>query len=165
MRDLTELMREYRKTHQNATNRRIHMICVPFIVASTIGLGWLAGPALFGLGGEVGRWLNAGTVGAALTLIFYARLGIRPLIAMVCFFAVAIAAVWAVDISPAPLWAVAAGIWVAAWAAQIVGHEIEGAKPSFTDDMVFFLIGPLFILEELGLRLRGPRVESATARV
>ena len=81
-----------------------------------------------------------------------------------CFFAVSSAAGWAVDVAPAPLWAVAAGSWIVSWAAQIVGHEIEGAKPSFTDDMVFFLIGPLFILEELGLRLRGPRPESATAR-
>lgn len=154
MRDLTELMREYRKTHRHPTNQWIHVMCVPFIVASTVGLGWLLSASLLGLNGVAGQWLNAGTIGAALTLVFYGRLGVRPLTAMTIFFTLSIAAVWVVDISPAPLWAVAGAVWLVSWAAQIVGHRIEGAKPSFTDDLVFFLVGPLFILEELGLRLR-----------
>jgi uncharacterized membrane protein YGL010W len=51
------------------------------------------------------------------------------------------------------LWAVAGAVWIAAWVVQLVGHNIEGAKPSFFDDLVFLLIGPLFVLDELGLRM------------
>ena len=39
---------------------------------------------------------------------------------------------------------------VAAWAAQFYGHKVEGAKPSFAEDMLFLLIGPLFVVDELG---------------
>ena len=40
-------------------------------------------------------------------------------------------------------------LWVLSWAVQIYGHKVEGAKPSFADDLVFFLIGPLFVMDKL----------------
>ncbi|HXG27873.1 MAG TPA: Mpo1-like protein [Nevskiales bacterium] len=64
----------------------------------------------------------------------------------------------ALEASPLPLWAVAGGLWPAAWFVQLVGHNIEGAKPSFFDELVFLLIGPLFVLEELGVRLQPRKI-------
>jgi uncharacterized membrane protein YGL010W len=32
---------------------------------------------------------------------------------------------------------------------QFWGHKVEGAKPSFADDLVFLLIGPLFVQQKL----------------
>ena len=43
-----------------------------------------------------------------------------------------------------------------AWIGQFIGHKIEGAKPSFLDDLKFLLIGPAwllsFIYKKLGIK-------------
>ncbi len=46
------------------------------------------------------------------------------------------------------LW-ISAGIWVAAWIVQFIGHQIEGKKPSFFRDVLFLLVGPVWILAAL----------------
>ncbi len=56
----------------------------------------------------------------------------------------------AIEASPVPLlWSMAV-VWIAAWIAQFYGHKVEGAKPSFAKDLLFLLIGPLFVVDELG---------------
>ena len=40
-----------------------------------------------------------------------------------------------------------------AWAVQVWGHKVEGKKPSFTDDLVFLLVGPVFVSLELAYKL------------
>ena len=32
-----------------------------------------------------------------------------------------------------------------AWIGQFIGHKIEGAKPSFFEDLQFLLIGPAWV--------------------
>jgi uncharacterized membrane protein YGL010W len=149
---LKQYLIEYGKTHRNPTNQLIHFICVPAIFISSLGLGWLLNLNLLGVDAPWARWINAATVGGALILLFfYARMGWRASVLMMAWFAISVALILAVEASPAPLWLVAAGVWIAAWLVQLVGHNIEGAKPSFIDDLVFLLIGPLFVMEELGL--------------
>jgi uncharacterized membrane protein YGL010W len=48
-----------------------------------------------------------------------------------------------------PLWQAALGVFVAAWLGQFYGHKLEGAKPSFFDDLKFLLIGPAWILDDI----------------
>ena len=47
-------------------------------------------------------------------------------------------------------------LFVIAWFGQFIGHKIEGAKPSFFDDLKFLLIGPAwliaFIYEKIGIK-------------
>jgi uncharacterized membrane protein YGL010W len=54
------------------------------------------------------------------------------------------------------LWLVCLVIFVLAWIGQIIGHKIEGKKPSFLEDVKFLLIGPIwllhFICKKVGLR-------------
>jgi len=42
------------------------------------------------------------------------------------------------------------------WAGQFYGHKLEGAKPSFIDDLKFLFVGPLWVakplLEKFGIR-------------
>ena len=49
------------------------------------------------------------------------------------------------------------GIFVVAWILQFIGHKIEGKKPSFFQDLVFLLIGPLwtlsFFYKKLGIKI------------
>lgn len=154
MLSLKQYLTEYGKTHRNPANQRIHFVCVPAIFASSLALGWLLSLELLGVDAPWARWVNAATVGGALILaFFYARLGWRASLLMIAWFAVSVALILAVEASPAPLWLVAAAVWIGAWLVQLVGHNIEGAKPSFIDDLVFLLIGPLFVMEEFGVPL------------
>jgi uncharacterized membrane protein YGL010W len=45
-------------------------------------------------------------------------------------------------------------VFIVAWMGQFIGHQIEGKKPSFFDDLRFLLVGPLFVLSFLYRRLR-----------
>ena len=164
MRTLDQYLREYGKTHRNPANQRIHFICVPAIFITSLALGWLLNLELLGVQTSWAPWVNASSVvGLLILAVFYSRLGLRAALWMTGWFAVAVGFILAVQASPLPLWAVAAAIWMAAWIAQLVGHNIEGAKPSFLDDLVFLLIGPLFVLEEFGVDLHGRRAASSTS--
>ncbi|MCY1543703.1 hypothetical protein D9M68_795310 [compost metagenome] len=39
------------------------------------------------------------------------------------------------------------------WVFQFVGHYWEGRKPAFVDDLRGLLIGPMFVLAEIGFSL------------
>jgi uncharacterized membrane protein YGL010W len=155
MRSINEFLNEYGKTHRNSSNQRIHFLCVPVILISTLAFGWPLSLAMLGNDAAWATFVNVTTIASALMLVgFYARLGWRAVVAMAVFLAVSIAVIMAVESSVLPLIWTAVIAWVAAWVLQLVGHNIEGAKPSFVDDVVFLLIGPLFVLEEWGVPLR-----------
>ncbi len=54
------------------------------------------------------------------------------------------------------LWQISLALFVLAWIVQFIGHKIEGAKPSFFEDIQFLLIGPAwlmhFIFKKLGIK-------------
>ena len=52
-------------------------------------------------------------------------------------------------LGPGQLLILAAGVFVAAWIAQFVGHHIEGKRPSFFTDLAYLLIGPAWIVSKL----------------
>jgi uncharacterized membrane protein YGL010W len=148
MRTQQQFLDEYRKTHSSPTNALVHTICVPIILFASIGMLWTL-PVGRWLG--VSPWVNGATIVAALTLIFYATLSARAVLYMAATFAVSAAIVLAMANAGLPVLWVCAGLWIAAWLGQFYGHHVEGAKPAFLDDVVFLLIGPLFILEKLDL--------------
>ena len=51
-----------------------------------------------------------------------------------------------VAMPPLTVLPVSVALFVVAWIGQFIGHQIEGKKPSFFDDLRFLLIGPLFVL-------------------
>lgn len=146
MRTLEQFLGDYAESHQNPTNRLIHFICVPTIFFSTLGLMW-AVPVAAWFGGPA--WINLGTLFAVATIPFYARLSLGSLMAMTLWALASFAGIVAIERLGGPLVAICAGLWLAAWALQFYGHKVEGAKPSFADDLVFLLIGPLFVQREL----------------
>lgn len=153
MRTRQELMREYAKSHENPTNSLIHMLCVPVIVFSTLGLAWLVPIGRWaGLPAEIAPYVNLATVAALPLGLFYLRLSFGSLVTMIVWFALSVAGILAIEAVGGPLLWISAVLWVLSWAVQIYGHKIEGAKPSFADDLVFFLIGPLFVTDKLSRR-------------
>ncbi len=154
MRSRQQLMQEYLLSHRHPVNSRIHSICVPPIVFSTVALAWLV---------PIGRWLglaetlapiiNLATLSALPIGLYYLKLSWGSFVTMSIWFALCVVGVLAIQGAGWPFLPGAALIWVASWALQIYGHKVEGAKPSAADDMVFFLIGPLFVTDKLLRRL------------
>lgn len=151
MRTLEQLLGEYGESHQNTTNKRLHWICVPPIVLAVMGLLWsLPAPQSFA---ALSPWLNWATLLAALALVYY--LTLSPALAAGIFvaFTLMLLIVQALDTLPWPLWATSLAIFIAAWIGQFIGHAIEKKRPSFFKDILFLLIGPLWLVAALSRRL------------
>ena len=152
MRTQQQFLDEYRKTHANPTNALVHTICVPVILFASIGMLWTMPVWLWlGFHGPFASWVNGATIVGALALVFYAKLSPRAALYMAATFVVCAAVVVAMRNADLPVLWICAGLWIAAWLGQFYGHHVEGAKPAFLDDIVFLLIGPLFILEKFEL--------------
>ena len=140
-----QYIEQYASSHQNPANQIIHLICVPAIFFSSVAFAWLI-PA--------GPHINLAIVAAVPMLMFYARLGGSSFLTGAAWLAVSFALCFTIQQLQWPLPWIAAGIFGVAWAVQFVGHNIEGAKPSFLGDLFFLLIGPLFVQEKLNRLLR-----------
>ena len=154
MRDLSTFLHDYGDSHRHPVNQWVHIFCVPAIFVSTLGLFWLIPvDQWLGLEGAAAYWVNGGTLLAVLCMPFYLRLSMGVSLLMLGWLAVSIAVVTLVDRSALSLGWSALVLWLVAWAVQVWGHKVEGKKPSFTDDLVFLLVGPVFVSLELAYKL------------
>lgn len=125
---LDRWLSDYAVSHTDHTNKKIHFVCVPVIFLTIVALLYAIHPILLG-------------VIAIGVMLFYLRLSLPLFGAMLAFFALCVAiSVFA----PIPVWGWIA-IFVVAWIGQFWGHKIEGAKPSFLEDLQFLLIGPAWV--------------------
>ncbi|MCE2934495.1 MAG: DUF962 domain-containing protein [Cyclobacteriaceae bacterium] len=158
MRRIDELLAEYGESHQNATNKAIHWICVPLIFFSVVGLiASIPSSPLQALLGEGNPYANWATVVLVLVTVYYVTLSIPlsiglVLFALVCVFLTNLI----ITLNVAPLWAVSLGIFVVAWIGQFYGHKVEGKKPSFFKDVQFLMIGPAWLMHFIYKRLGIP---------
>jgi uncharacterized membrane protein YGL010W len=141
---------KYAESHQNPTNKLIHWICVPLIVFSLFGLLWaIPFPYLKFLGSYNG-YFNWASFLIAFSIYYYYKLSpvlsyFMLLVLMIFSFSVIELAEWQKAGGPA-LWMVCLLVFVLSWVGQFIGHNIEGKKPSFLDDIKFLLIGPIWLL-------------------
>ena len=139
MRTIDTLLAQYGESHRNHVNEWVHIVCVPLIVFSLLGLLWSAHPSM-------------ALLASILALYYYYKLS-RPFAAgMLAILAIMLGLLLlmpALTILPVSL-----ALFVLAWIGQFIGHQIEGKKPSFLDDARFLLVGPLFVLGFLYRRLR-----------
>ncbi|KAF0802886.1 hypothetical protein A6D6_03877 [Alcanivorax xiamenensis] len=150
MRDLSTFLSDYGESHRNPVNQWVHIVCVPLIFISTLGLFWLIPVGRWlGLEGAAAYWVNGGSILAVLCMPFYLRLSMGVSLLMLGWLAVSIAVVTGIDRSGLSLGWTALLVWVLAWAGQAWGHKVEGKKPSFFDDLIFLLVGPIFVSLEL----------------
>ena len=151
MRTLTQWLDEYSASHQNPRNKRIHYWRVPAIAVCPVALLWLVQiPA---------TQVNLGQLILIGAMFFYGYLSGRLALGMLPFVILIAAGIMAYQSFVAfPMWIPAAAIWIIAWFFQFVGHKEEAQKPSFFTDVLFLLIGPLWILgavyDKLGIRFR-----------
>lgn len=141
MRTFDQWMDEYGVSHRNPTNQLVHKICVPLIMLTVIGFLWsIPRPEILS---QI-PYLNWATIFIAGCLIFYLSLS------FVMFVGMAIQTILMCLIcqklyEAGILLQFSAIVFVLSWIAQFWGHKIEGKKPSFLQDLVFLLIGPLWV--------------------
>jgi uncharacterized membrane protein YGL010W len=144
MRNLNQMLSEYAESHQNNQNIMIHMICVPAIFISIIGLLYCV--PLFHAGTSL---ITLADVTSIAIIVYYLRLSLKHgavLSILIMFFL----RVWRfVAEQDLPVFNVAISIFVVAWIGQFIGHKIEGKKPSFFKDLQFLLIGPMWTLSHI----------------
>ena len=143
MRNLTEQLSNYAKYHRDRRNIATHFVGIPMIVLAVVAL--------------LARVPAVAAVAAAGGAIFYLVLD-RPFgVAMTALLGLAVWAGIGLGALPLAQWLGAAlGLFIVGWIIQFIGHAFEGRKPAFVDDLLSFMIGPLFITVEaafmLGLR-------------
>ena len=156
MRKIDKLLSEYGESHQNATNKAIHWICVPLIFWSVVALVFAIPSGLLqSLFGQ-SALSNWAIVLMAVALLYYVSLSVTLSIGMVLIFFICFLLIqWIVNIDIAPIWLVAIIVFVLAWIGQFYGHKVEGKKPSFLKDVQFLMIGPAwlmhFIFKKIGI--------------
>jgi len=133
---------EYHRDHRNVLT---HMVGIPLIVfavevlASRPIVGGVATPAM---------------LLSVLSAIFYLRLDLRFGLVMTALLALG---AWAgqvvAGLSTVTWLATGVGAFVVGWAIQFLGHYYEGRKPAFLDDIRGLIIGPLFVVAEIGFLL------------
>jgi uncharacterized membrane protein YGL010W len=137
-RSIDALLARYGESHRDRTNELIHLVCVPVIVFTLLGILW-------SIHAVVALTASAGA------LWYYFKLS-RPfalgMLAMLALMLGLLAAMPPLTVLPVSL-----ALFVVAWIGQFIGHQIEGKKPSFLEDLRFLLIGPLFVLSFLYRRL------------
>lgn len=133
------LLARYGESHRNPVNELIHIVCIPAIVFSLLGILWAIHPIV-------------PLLVVAVALVYYNKLS-RTFALGMALMAGAMLVLLAL-LPDGTVLPTSIGVFVAAWIGQFVGHHIEGKKPSFFDDLRFLLIGPLFVLSILYRRIR-----------
>lgn len=151
MKTLTDQLSQYADYHRDARNILTHFVGVPLILWAVVVL--LSRPAweLAVLGGVP---CSPAVAAAVLACSYYMLLDMRYGVAMAVVLAAMLAAAAPLAQQPTVVWlAWGLGAFGVGWVIQFIGHWWEGRKPAFMDDIVGLLIGPLFVMAEMGFAL------------
>lgn len=145
---LVHVLSAYADYHRDRRNIATHLIGVPMIVAGVAVL--LSRPQL--AWGELA--LSPAVAVAAAAALWYLRLDRRYGAVMALLLAAAVALGQASAGGSLAAWGLlGGGLFVAGWVIQFIGHAFEGRKPAFVDDLIGLLVGPLFVVAEIGFTL------------
>ncbi|MCB9256264.1 MAG: DUF962 domain-containing protein [Chitinophagales bacterium] len=156
MKTANEWFEAYGASHQNKTNKFIHWVCIPLIMFSLFGL-LMAIPMPADL---FSFYFNAASLVLVAALVFYFRLSLSLFLGFLFIGWLMLLGNYflfmKLGMNNGMLAIVSIAIFVLAWVGQFIGHKIEGAKPSFFEDLQFLLIGPAwllhFIYKKIGLK-------------
>ena len=154
MKTLEDQLRQYAAYHRDRRNIATHFIGIPMIVLAVATL--LARPVLLQVGDIA---LSPASLVTLATVLYYLRLDLRLGLVMAVLLGLSLWFAQACAAGSTSTWLGAGvGLFVVGWIIQFVGHIFEGRKPAFVDDVMGLLIGPLFVVAELGF-LAGLRME------
>lgn len=153
MKKINSLLDQYGESHKNGTNKLIHWICVPAIFFSIVGLVSII-PFPWEINIYEGINLSWALFALILVLLYYVSLSIPLSLGMLLFSIGCLFLCSQINESKYSLW-IYIGVFAVSWVFQFIGHNIEGKKPSFLQDIQFLLIGPAwlmhFILKKLNI--------------
>lgn len=148
MKTLVDQLSQYADYHRDARNILTHFVGVPMIVLAVVML--LSRPVWEGAGVP----LSPALIVAVLASCYYLRLDLRYGLVMAVVLAAMLALTAPLAQQSSRMWLGGGlGLFMVGWVIQFIGHWWEGRKPAFADDIVGLLIGPLFVLAELGFAL------------
>ncbi len=150
MRTIEDLLKEYGESHQNPMNKIIHWVCIPLLLFCTFGMIWLIPvPDSFK---QISFPINWATILMGMIFIYYSQLSRSLSYGMVFIYSGIIGILYnLVNTYGNGLFLPLFILWVIAWILQIIGHQIEGKKPSFMSNLQFLLVGPLWIIHSIVL--------------
>ena len=151
MKTLTDQLSQYADYHRDPRNILTHFFGVPMIQMAVVIL--LSRPAsdIVALGGVP---VSPAVVAAVLACCYYLLLDLRYGLAMAAVLAAMLAVAAPLAQQATSVWLVwGLGLFMVGWVIQFIGHYYEGRKPAFMDDIVGLLIGPLFVMAEMGFGL------------
>jgi uncharacterized membrane protein YGL010W len=145
MKTLVEHLTQYAAYHRDRRNIATHFVGIPMIVVAIAILlsrpgfemgGVVLSPAIaFGLGSVLFYWLLDFRFGLLMTVLLGLSLWAGQVVAAQS------TSVWLGS---------GVGLFVVGWVFQFVGHYYEGRKPAFVDDLIGLIVGPLFVVAEVG---------------
>tara|TARA_R110002050_G_scaffold204327_2_gene339697 strand:+ start:4593 stop:5087 length:495 start_codon:yes stop_codon:yes gene_type:complete len=141
---------EYAESHLNATNQKIHYVCVPVIYFSIVGMLMSIPSEMISanLGFSNPVFANWAALLMLFLLFFYIRLSVKTFVLMAVFSLISLYGNYFLS-QTFPLFIASLVLFVLAWIGQFYGHKIEGKKPSFLKDIQFLLIGPAWVFEKM----------------
>jgi uncharacterized membrane protein YGL010W len=150
MKTLVDQLAQYAEYHRDGRNILTHFVGVPMILFAVVILlsrpGWAWG--------DSGLVASPAVLAALAASVYYMRLDTRYGIALaVVLGGMLSVGVWLAQQTTALWLGWGVGPFVVGWVIQFVGHYWEGRKPAFMDDIIGLLIGPLFVLAEMGFAL------------
>jgi len=149
MKTLTDQLSQYAAYHRDRRNILTHFVGIPMIVLAVAVL--LARP-VFAHWGAVA--LSPATAVTLASVLYYLRLDVRLGVVMAVLMALCLWIAQAVAAQSTGTWLVVGiGLFVVGWVIQFIGHYYEGRKPAFVDDITGLIIGPLFVVAEVGFLL------------
>lgn len=150
MKTLVDQLSQYAAYHRDGRNILTHFVGVPMILFAVVIL--LSRPAW--TVGDMGLVISPAVVVALAASVYYMLLDTRYGIALAVVLGFMLSvSVWLAQQSWSVWLGAGVGLFVVGWIIQFVGHYWEGRKPAFMDDIVGLLIGPLFVLAEMGFAL------------
>ena len=130
---LTRLLESYEKNHQNPINEAIHIIAIPLIMFSILGI-----TAAFDI------FLEYILVG--IVFFYYLKLSKTAALLMLVWLLIFLGLV---VLLKSHIIEISISLFAFGWILQFLGHFIEGKRPSFFEDLRYFLIGPLFVVQKV----------------
>lgn len=147
MKSLVDHLSNYATYHRDRRNIATHFVGVPMIVVGVQALLSRPGFAADGL-------ITPAFIATIGTLLFYTRLSPRFALLMAALLLPSLyGANQAAALSTQTWLTISIGLFSVGWVIQFVGHIFEGKKPAFVDDLIGLLIGPLFVVAEIGFAL------------
>ncbi len=137
---------DYEAIHQGAANKLIHYISMPAIWVGLLGLLYCL-PVV----GERGCFVNWGSITLLAILIYYARHSVNLFLGLFVIGIVLMCTIngWGSGWGIGSLGIFSALLFIGGWAAQFIGHRMDGSELKTKQSFQNLLTAPLWLLSKL----------------